>query len=269
MKSVDGLHPLAALLRRYAFAYTAAHDFSVCKEIMVDDYLLRMGEFEIRGRDDQYIPATQRQYRQYPGLGFTVHELVLGEDRAALHFTEHGWSALHGGYASWQGVSLYRWDGKRLRECRVEQDYHGRRTQQRRGEAYPVRPAGLDPWTGRPAAPDTDAETIARRWLTGGGVLDAPVGSLDDEHDAAPQRVMLNAPRTRVLSLFTAGERVAFHVVVQGSYAGGLDECDRLLDRPASLYVSGLLTVRDGVVSEVRAITDRLAAERRLTAGAS
>ena len=26
----EGLHPLAAILRRYAFAYTAAHDFAVC-----------------------------------------------------------------------------------------------------------------------------------------------------------------------------------------------------------------------------------------------
>ena len=158
MESVEGLHPLAALLRRYAFAYTAAHDFDVCREIMVDDYVLRMGDAELRGRDDHYVPATRKQYRQFPGLGFTVHELVLGEDRAAFHFTEHGRSTLHGGCASWQGISLYRWNGERLVECRVEQDYHGRRTQQRLGVAQPVRPAGIDPWTAPPVPPAPEAE---------------------------------------------------------------------------------------------------------------
>lgn len=264
MESVDGLHPLAALLRRYAFAYTAAHDFTVCREIMVDGYVLRMGDVELRGRDDQYVPATEKQYRQFPGLGFTVHELVLGEDRAAFHFTEHGRSALHGGYASWQGVSLYRWDGERLLECRVEQDYHSRRSQQRLGTAHPVRPAGLDPWTAPARPPEPEAESVARRWLAAGRLLDVPIGDLDDERDALPRRMLLSAPGTEVLDLFAAGDRVAFHVVTRGSYAGGLDGRDHLRGLPASLYASGLLTVRDGEVTDVHAVTDRLAAERRL-----
>jgi hypothetical protein len=260
------LHPLAALLRRYAFAYTAAHEFSVCREIMVESYVLRMGDIEIRGRDDRYIPATQKQYRQYPGLGFSVHELVLGEDRAAFHFTEHGRSTLHGGLASWQGISLYRWDGERLLECRVEQDYHGRRTQQRHSQPHPVRPPALDPWTVQPAGGDAESETVARRWLNSVGLLNAPVGSLDDERDAPPRRVLFSAPRTEILDLFTAGGRVAFHLVTRGSYAGGLDGCDHHRGRPASLYASGLLTVTAGAVTDVHAITDRLAFERRLNA---
>jgi hypothetical protein len=266
LESVDGLHPLAALLRRYAFAYTAAHDFAVCREIMVEDYLLRMGDIELRGRDDRYVPATQKQYRQYPGLGFTVHELVLGEDRAAFHFTEHGRSTLHGGCASWQGVSLYRWDGERLLECRVEQDYHSRRTQQRLGTVHPVRPPGIDPWTAPPRSPDPDVDAVAHRWLAGGRLLDAPIGSLDDERDAPARRVLLSAPATEVLDLFGAGDRVAFHVVARGTYAGGLDGRDHLRGLPAELYASGLLTVRDGTVTDVYAVTDRLAAERRLAA---
>lgn len=261
---MDDLHPLAALLRRYAFAYTAAHDFAVCREIMVPDYVLRMGDAEIRGRDEAYVPATQKQYRQYPGLGFTVHELVLGEDRAAFHFTEHGRSTLHGHLTSWQGVSLYRWDGERLLECRVEQDYHGRRTQQRSGEPHPVRPAGLDPWTTEASLPSPEAEATARHWLGRGGHLDAPIGALDDERDAAPRRVLLGAARTEVLDLFAAGDRIAFHAATRGTYAGGLDDGDHLRGRPATLYATGLCTVHGGVVSDVTVITDRLAAERRL-----
>jgi predicted ester cyclase len=264
MELVDGLHPLAALLRRYAFAYTAAHDFAVCREIMVDDYVLRMGDFEIRGRDDQYIPATQKQYRQYPGLGFTVHELVLGEDRAAFHFTEHGRSTLHGGETSWQGVSLYRWNGERLVECRVEQDYHGRRTQQRNGIPHPVRAAGLDPWTSPATPADPEVDAVARQWLLGGGLAGAPIGALDDERDAPARRLLLSAPRTDVLDLFSAGPRVAFHTLTTGVYAGGLENRDHLRGRQATVYASGLLTVADGRVTDVHAVTDRLAAERRL-----
>lgn len=266
MELTDGLHPLAALLRRYAFAYTAAHDFGVCSQIMVDDYVLRMGEHELRGRDTGYIPATAKQYRQFPGLGFTVHELVLGENRAALHFTEHGHSTLRGAAASWQGVSLYRWDGARLVECRVEQDYYGRRGQLRAGPAHPVTAPALDPWV-TPAAPtDPHTETAVRRWLSAGGPLDAPLGSLDDEHCAPARRMLLSAAEVTVLDLFTAGDRAAFHLAVHGRYAGGLDDLDGYRHRPATLYLAGLATVRDGSVSQVRVVTDRLAAERRLDA---
>jgi hypothetical protein len=67
-----------------------------------------------------------------------------------------------------------------------------------------------------------------------------------------------------VLDLFSAGDRVAFHVLLHGTYAGGLDHLDGYRHQPASLYVTGLATVRDGQVTDIRAITDRLAAERRL-----
>src|ERR1700712_3624269 len=66
----DSPAPFAALLRRYSYAYTARPDLDVCPQIMTDDYVLRMGEHVLRGRDEAYIPATQRQFRQYPSLGF-------------------------------------------------------------------------------------------------------------------------------------------------------------------------------------------------------
>jgi predicted ester cyclase len=255
---VTDLHPLAALLRRYSFGYTAAHDFAVCRELMVEDYVLRMGEHEVRGRDTAYVPATEKQYRQYPGLGFTVHELVLGEDRAALHFTEHGRSVLHGGGAAWSGISLYRWDGARLVECRVEQDYAGRRAQQRSGRAHRVQAPGIDPWTVDPSPAGAATESVVRDWLGVGGLADAPAGSLDDEHSAAPDRVLLDGATTTVLDLFAAGDRAAFPVLVEGTRDG----------RPAALYATGLASVAGGEVVAVRAITDRLAAERRLGAPA-
>lgn len=267
MDVTDGLHPLAALLRRYSFGYTAAHDFSACADIMVEDYLLRMGEHEVRGRDTAYIPATAKQYRQFPGLGFTVHELLLGEDRAALHFTEHGRSLLCGTEASWTGLSLYRWDGTRLTECRVEQDYYGRRTQLSAGVPNPVPTPGLDPWTGPGAPADPAAEAVLREWLDAAGPLCAPAGRVDDEHSAPARRPLLDQPRITVLDLFTAGSRGAFHLRASGAYAGGLADLDGYLDRPVTLYVTGMATVRGGEPTDIRVVTDRLAAERRLTSG--
>jgi hypothetical protein len=266
METVDGLHPLASLLRRYAFAYTGAHDFEVCREIMVSEYALRMGEHEIRGREESYIPATAKQFRQFPGLGFTVHELVLGHDRAALRFTEHGRSVLHGGYAAWRGISMYRWNGQRLAECRVEQDYFARRDQLECGTPEMVDSPCIDPWVAPAADPDPDTEAAVRTWLRRGGLSDATIGSLDNERTAEPQRILISRPSTTILDLFTAGRRAVFHVVQTGTYSGGLPALDGRRGFEVSVYVCGIATVDDRGAITVAGVTDRLAAERRLAA---
>jgi len=262
--TAGSVHPLSELLRRYSYAYTAAHDFEVCRQIMIEDYTLLMGEHVVRGREEQYIPATARQYRQFPTLGFTVHDLLVGPDRAALHFSEHGYSTLHGCGCSWSGISTYRWDGTRLAECRVEQDYFARREQQRTSEAQPVPSPALDPWHTEGELPAPGVEHAVRSWLTGGGLAGAAPGSLDDEHCRAPARMRLDGASVEVLDLFGAGRRAAFHVRTIGSYAGGLPGLDEHLGSSASLYCTGIATVSDDGNVGVRAITDRLAAERRL-----
>ena len=65
----DDVHPLVQLMRRYVFAYTCCHDFSECRRVMVDDYVLCMGEHRLTGCDGQYTEATAKQFRQFPGLG--------------------------------------------------------------------------------------------------------------------------------------------------------------------------------------------------------
>ncbi len=75
--------------------------------------------------------------------------------------------------------------------------------------------------------------------------------------------MMLSASRLTVLDLFTAGSRAAFHVMVSGRYGGGLEGVEVGGDRDAELYVAGIATVDNGRVV-VRAVTDRLAAQRRL-----
>lgn len=261
----DGLHPLVRLMRRYVFAYTCCHDFDECRRVMVDDYVLHMGEHQLKGRDGAYVTATAKQYRQFPGLSLTVHDLLLGEDRIAMHFTEHGRSMVSDRLAVWTGVSLYRWNGKKLTECRVEQDYFARRQQLRDGVADPMLPAAVDPWSGQQHAANDDSGRLVLDWLLHGGLSRAPIGSLDNEHCTSARRPIISDQQVSILDMFTAGHRAAFHAVVRGRYCGGFDDPDVRPDTEMSLYVSGLATVLNGDI-QVRAVTDRIAAERRLIA---
>lgn len=253
------------VIRSYAFAYTASHDFDVCDRLMVEDYVLRMGEHVIRGRDEAYKPATERQYRQYPGLGFTVHDFMTTGDRAALRFSEHGKSLLTGRLTSWRGISLYRWDGERLTECRVEQDYYSRRRQSEGGVSHAVPSPGTDPWTDSLAESDTAVEQAVRGWLERGEVLGSQVIEFDDEPEAGAERARLDDVAVEVLDLFSCGDQAAFHIRADGVYAGGLDaEFDHLAGTRGSLYATGYVQVDGAEVVSGQVVTDRLGFTRRL-----
>src|SRR5699024_9479688 len=103
---------------------------------------------------------------QFPGLGFTVHRLVSNGERAALHFTEHGYSLRSQREAAWQGVSLYCWDHTVLTECRVEQDYYSRRRQLASGPADIIRSPAHDPWITPDSPANTGVEERVRAWLS-------------------------------------------------------------------------------------------------------
>lgn len=259
------LSPMAGLLRTYAYGYTASHDFTVCDRIMVEDYVLHMNTFSLRGRDEQYKPATAKQYRQFPGLGFTVHGFISNGERAALHFTEHGRSVLSGTSASWQGVSMYRWDHERLTECRVEQDYFSRAAQQQSGVPLPVPSPAMDPFMTQDAAPSAHTEDVVRTWLESSRWLADPDVDRDDATAGAP-RAEIDAPVSHVIDLFSAGSSAAFHVSVSGAYAGGLGEAhDALRGVQGDLYATGLVQVVDGRLTG-HVVTDRHTYLRRLAA---
>jgi hypothetical protein len=238
------LHPLVGLMRRYAFGYTAAHDFSHLPSLMVEDYLLRMGPHLVEGRDGPYRAATQRQYDQYPGLGFSVHQVVTNGERIALRFSEHGRSPARGS-AVWGGISMYRWDGSRLTECVVEQDYHSRRRQLREGP-NPVEAPALDPWTEGPQAADREAESVVRAALGSAALLELPGVVLDDEWCAPSGRVSFMGP-LEVDDLWSAGSSVVFHFSAQIAP-----------DRPeAVLHAAGIAEVHSGQILSARVVTGR------------
>ena len=261
--------PLAALLRSYSFGYTAAHDFDVCDRIMVDDYVLVMGAAEVSGREEAYKPATRRMFGQFPGLGFVVHDLLLGTERAALRFSEHGRSTRTGTSASWRGISLYRATEPtadaplKLTQCRVEQDYAARGRQLDAGAADPLPQPALDPWTVEPQPPNPDVERTVRTWLADPAFLGSPDLEVDDEFAAPADRVQLAEATTEVLDLFSAGTRAAFHVRL----AGHRRDPGTGVEHAADLYLTGIVTVaEDGAVSG-HVVTDRYVAARRWAAG--
>ncbi|MGK9274081.1 nuclear transport factor 2 family protein [Williamsia muralis] len=257
---------LPSLMRRYTHAYTNCHDFDECRRLMAEDYTLRMGDHVMKGREDEYIPATAKQFLQFPGLGISVHDVVLGTERVAMHFSEYGRSTLTGRESVWGGVSLYNWNGEKLTDCRVEQDYYARREQSRSGVPDLMESPAFDPWTVDPQEPDADTDQLVRDWIIAGGILDSSIGSLDNEATTLPRRPLLGERGVTILDMFTAGPRAAFHAVIRGRYAGGLGSLDNFRGKPTALYVAGLATVVGQTVS-VRAVTDRLNVERRLMHG--
>lgn len=255
------MEPFVALMRRYCLDYTACHDMTVCDEIMTPGYTLHMGGHDLAGRDAAYKPAAAAQFRQFPGLCLTVNEIVCSGDRLALRFSEHGASARHRGFcASWGGIGLYRWDGRRLVENFVEQDYFARRRQLTDGAPDPVEPPAIAPWDTRATAPDPAAEAAVRAWLAAGDVT----GVIADDGRAAHRIVV--AERTEVNDLFSAGNKVAFHAVQHGPLAG--DDPQFAGGGPVSLHLAGVVSVADGQVVAGRVIRDRLGLSKRLSAAA-
>jgi hypothetical protein len=261
--------PLSKLLQRYCFAYTATHDFTVADQIMADDYTFYMGEHKFTGREEAYKPAADRQFQAYPGLGFAVHDFFSNGDRCAMYFSEYGHSIQYGADTAWHGVSLYRWNGARLTECRIEQDYYGRRRQLVSKTPDPVDQPAYAPWTGPVNKADASSEAVVSAWLKDGGLLNSEIGSLNDERVApSVARVSLRDVKTDVIDIMSAGNRVAFQVKMAGRYDGGLPELDGHEGADAALYATGFADVEGGAVRNVKSVTDRYTMERRILTAA-
>lgn len=265
MSGSDG-EPFVALMRRYVTDYTNRHDTGVCAAIMEPDYTLHMGPHLVEGRDDVYIPAAQKQFTQFPGLCLTVHEIVTNGERLAMRFSEHGRSVRHDGRgAAWNGLGLYRWNGRRLVENLVEQDYLARRRQLATGVPAAVGAPALAPWDTVAEPADPAAEAVVRRWISDG----LPDGAVVvDDGDPAP---VLHAATSDVDDLFSAGRHVAFRLTRRGRYAGGLGpdagiDDAALTGSAATLHLVGLVSVDDGRVSGGHVVRDRLGLARAVAA---
>lgn len=253
---------LMTLMRRYVSGFVNSQDFSVCRELMSEDYVLHAGDTVHRGRDSAYIPAVARQFRQFPTLGFSIHDLVSDGEYAALLFSEHGVSLRWDGRrASWTGVSIYRRSGDRLVECWVEQDYYARHVQLAAAEPAPLEPVALDPWFSAVQAPDTDRERAVRDWLDSGewwAMGDWNPGPLQRDN---PE---LAIESTRPLAVMATATRAAFNAEVQCRYLGGIPGLDPAPRQVVTAYAAGLADIAEGAVSGVRGVISRAGLQRAL-----
>jgi hypothetical protein len=260
------MEPFVALMRRYCIDYTNSHDQSVCDEIMEPDYVVHISGFDLP-RDAAYKPAVTRIFERFPGLQLQVHELVTNGERLAMRFSEHGAAVDAGGrMAAWGGIGLYRWNGVRLLENFVEQDFLAQEEQLAAGACAPLEPPHLDPWCATRAEPASqEADAVVRSWLAKGELRSAANAVIDGSWYAGPAESPIEVHSVAIDDLFSAGARVAFHASQRGRYRGGLAGADpSLVGNEMTLRCVGLARVTGGEVRDVRAITDRLGARGEL-----
>jgi predicted ester cyclase len=258
-------------MRKYCIDYTNRHDQSVCDEIMHPDYVVHISQADLP-RDALYKSAVTSVFERFPGLGLVVHEFVTQGDRLAMRFSEHGAApAADGRYAAWGGIGVYRWNGEQLLENFVEQDFAAQQAQlSGAAPPAPLESPHLDPWVGTKAEPaNPTAEKVAREWLERGDLRDAPEAIVDSSWYEAMAPCPIEVDSVVINDLFSAGDRVAFHVSQQGRYAGGLPGVDASQEgQSARLDCAGIATVTEGRVRGVRVITDRMGTVRTMLEGA-
>jgi hypothetical protein len=262
------MHPFVALMRKYCIDYTNSHDQSLYDEIMEPDYVVHISGFDLP-REPLYRQAVTDIFGRAPGLGLVVHEFVLNGDRLCMRFSEHGAMPAGDGttrrLACWRGIGLYKWNGKRLTENYVEQDYLSAHRQLQSGEPHELDPIHLDPWMSTEAvAPDPGAEDAVRAWLAKGDLTNADRHRIDDSLTDGP---VIDLHEVTVDDLFSAGPRVAFHIVGRGPYRRGVDDVtDDHVGEDATLHVAGLASVDSGGgIAEVLAVTTRMTVRSQFT----
>ena len=261
------ISPTARLLRGFAIDFLTAHNAAAAEWVMDPAYCLSIGGHLLDGRDSTYLPATLAQLEQFPGLCVTVHDVILGEDAMAMRFTEHGVSIRAPGHAAaWGGITLFRTSHGRLRQGWAEEDYFARKRQLKSGLCDQILPPHQNPWDKPVEAPNTATEAAARKFLADPGALLEPqnVESICSDGPAFGQLIVPTG--LTIDTLFTAGNRAAFHVACHGGYAGGFADIDpAFTGQPVTLLMAGMMTLDgNGGVSRVQVSADRLGLHRKL-----
>lgn len=255
------------LARRWVVDYFNAQDETAAREFIAPHYALEIGDYRFDGRDTQWLPAVAQQFAQFPGMGMTVHQVVVGSgdqsDRVALWFSEHGASGGPGGpRAVWSGVGIYRAEGDRLVGCCAQEDYYTRSRQLRSGLTDPVDRPAPAPWDTLPLGSNRAAEAAVHLWLQRSWPAQEPAVHVDDEHITA-EPMTFTVERTEVVDVFSSGPDVAFHARQWGRYRGGLAGVP-VRDRLERLNVNGILRLEGQTVTGGRVIRDRGGLKGRL-----
>ena len=262
------MHPFVALMRRYCIDYTNSHDQSLYEQIMDPDYVVHINGMTLV-RSTTYARAVREIFDAAPGLGILVHEFVFNGDRLCMHFSEHAAMPAGSGraLACWRGIGLYKWNGRRLTENYVEQDYFAMQAQIASGKPHPLIPPHIDPWTtSEPVPADPASEATVRTWLDKADLAAAPMHDIDDGRTGAVYTSVLDPQDVVINDLFSAGADVPFHITIRGAYRGGLGGgVEEHIGKAATLHVAGIAHVADGAVASVNAVTARSQTRAELT----
>ncbi|MDI1327587.1 MAG: hypothetical protein PSV23_12415 [Brevundimonas sp.] len=253
------------LMKHYVMDYTNSHDQGETPKIMEADYALRMGPYDVVGRDTAYRAATRKQMDQFPGLILTVHEIWTSGERLMMRFSEHGASIRHGGaITAWGGIGLYVWNGDRLVKNFVEQDYASRARQMKSGIPNPVESPATAPWDTKAEAPDPAAEAAVRAWLKSGRLARTPGVLCDDAWTGAEVEAIVEPNGVIINDLFSCGSRVGFHATQTGALLADFAPTEADVGRKVELHMAGIVHVADGAVATGRIIRNRLDLQRTL-----
>jgi predicted ester cyclase len=267
-EKTSNMEPFIKLMRRYVIECADLHDEAVYdkyNEIMEPDYVVHMSGTNMN-RDADFKPAVKLYFEQMPGLCLAMHDIITNGDRLAMIFTEHAGSLAHGGRLSaWTVVALYKWNRKRLTEVWVEQDFLSRFAQLETSKPHPIEPIHVDPWLIQSVPANPANEAIVRRWLLNGDFRDVAHAVIDDSWVTGSSEPVLSDVRTEINDLFSAGNRVPFHIKQTGKYRGGIAGVgNEYRGRDAVLYIAGVASVEGKSVNDVRAVTDRWGLQTRL-----
>ncbi len=257
MQPVDAPQSVLHLARRWVVDYFNSHDAQAAREFVAPDYALRIGEYTFAGRDEQWLPAVQKQMDTFPGLGMTVHQVLAGTDRVAVLFTQHGASGGSGGrVACWSGVAIYRSNGQRLCGCVAQEDYLTRLRQLKSGVGDPIEAPAAAPWDTPAIPPDPRSEAVVREWLRESWPTRVNAVHCDDEHITGVP-LAFEVASGEITELFSSGPEVAFHVRQTGRYLGGLSGLEPQA-QTSVLHCNGIVRVQHGRVHCGRVIRDRI-----------
>ncbi|MCB2050006.1 MAG: nuclear transport factor 2 family protein [Novosphingobium sp.] len=259
-----GISQNAELLRAFAVDFLTCHNPEVARRIMHPGYCLSISGHLLSGREEQYLPATVAQLDLFPGLCVTVHDVILAPDAVAMRFTEHGVSSREGKVSSWGGITLFRIQDGTLRQGWAEEDYYARKLQLRSGKVNTIRAPHPAPWDEVIHLPNSETEEAIRAWLTSPCNL---ICGVDEISVGGPMLSdLIKVDIFEVSTLFTAGNRGAFHGNILGKYIGGFPEIkDGDQGKDMRIPVAVMADVIDGKVSNVQICADRLGTSRRLS----
>jgi hypothetical protein len=242
------------LMKRWVVNYFNQHSDAAAREFIAPDYKLEIGDVVFAGRDDQWLPAVQQQFKLFPSLSMTVHQAIAGDGWAAAWFSEHG--ASDGKAACWSGVAIYRNDGVQLTRCIAQEDYFTRHRQMKSGVCDALEAPAVAPWDMPQMAPNAAAMLVVENWLQGSWPPAQSEVRCDDEHITLVP-LQFKVQSVLIDELHASGNDVVFHARQTGVYIDGLNGMASNQDNKV-LHCNGIVKVHEGQVVSGRVIRDRV-----------